>query len=110
MNRSSCADPTPRRANEFPEEIGFGDKPLRRRRDPTRWKAWRCRLLTKSPTWREHKNGEEEQHPNARWRAVVVHNTRMRQLPVQPQLPESTDRSRSVWWRDVANGDMVDNK
>ena len=41
---------------------------------------------------------------------MVVHDTRMRQLPVQPQLPESTDRSRLVWWRDAANGEMVDNK
>jgi hypothetical protein len=41
---------------------------------------------------------------------VLVHDARMRQLPVQLQLPESTDRSRLVWWRDVANGEMVDNK
>jgi hypothetical protein len=34
----------------------------------------------------------------------------LKQLPVQPQLSESTDRSRLVWWRDVANGEMVDNK
>jgi hypothetical protein len=34
----------------------------------------------------------------------------MRQQPVQPQLSEFTDCSRLAWWRDIANGEMVDNK
>src|SRR6266446_4262207 len=37
-------------------------------------------------------------------------HTRATQLPVQRQSPESKDRSRLVLWRDLANGEMLDNK
>jgi hypothetical protein len=33
-----------------------------------------------------------------------------RQLAVQRQSPESTDRSRLVRWRDLANDEILDNK
>jgi hypothetical protein len=36
--------------------------------------------------------------------------TRTTQLPVRRQSPESKDRSRLVSWRDLVNGEMLDNK
>jgi hypothetical protein len=64
--------------DELPEERGFGDEPLLGRRDPTRWKAWRWRLLSKPRTWRERENGEEEKHMDTRWCAVIFHDNEQR--------------------------------
>jgi hypothetical protein len=41
---------------------------------------------------------------------MVFHDTRITQLPVQRQSPESKDRSRLVLWRDLANDEILDNK
>src|SRR6202035_4776648 len=50
------------------------------------------------------------QNATTRRCAVVFHDTRARQLPVQRQSPESTDHARSVYWRDLATGEILDNK
>src|SRR5258708_40149028 len=76
--------------------MGVGDKALRRRRDPTRWKAWRRRVLSQARTWREQKNCEEEKHTGARRCAMGFHDIEQRQVSIQRQSPESTDRSPLV--------------
>src|SRR5258708_24101012 len=51
---------------------------------------------SQSGTWREQKNCEEEKHTGARRCALGFHDIEQRQVSIQRQSPESTDRSPLV--------------